>query len=335
MNIPAPEENHRSNCCRLCSAAVHAVVILSLCVAFGCGNRLAAATAPSIVKCSTIPSKILHRSVGYCIDLPADYASSAPRRYPTLYFLHGLFGNDHRWIDRGGKAIFDKLIAEGKIGQMLVVMPDARNTFYVNAKSGKDPYENFFIQELIPYIDHHYRTISTRDERGISGVSMGGYGALHLAMSHPDLFGVVTAHCAVLLTDFPNPIPTTGRWGFYARILSHAFGSPLSQAYWEKNSPLTLAKHPQNFNGLKIYFDVGTHDRYDFERGAAILDKILDKENYPHVYALRPGGHGWSFLDKYMDFSLEYQWHWFKEAEEKSSTAASTPPSTSARAGAH
>lgn len=288
----------------------------------GSCSSLQAAPAPSIVKCSSIPSKILGRSVGYCIDLPADYASSAPKRYPTLYFLHGMFGNDHRWVDRGGKAIFDKLVSEGKIGQMLVVMPDARNTFYVNAKDGKDPYEDFFIQELIPYIDHHYRTIPKRDERGISGVSMGGYGALHLAMSHPDLFGVVTAHSAVLLTGFPNPIPTTGRWGFYARILSHAFGSPLSQPYWEKNSPLTLAKHPQVFNGLKIYFDAGTHDRYGFEKGADILDKILDKENYPHVYALRPGGHGWDFLDKYMNFSLEYQWRWFSKAEQSSTLSA-------------
>lgn len=307
---------------RLHHTFVYAVLIISLFWILGRDSSLFAATAPSIVKCSSIPSKILGRSVGYCIDLPADYATSAPKRYPTLYFLHGLFGNDHRWVDRGGKAIFDKLTAEGEIGQFLVVMPDAGETFYINSENGKDRYEDFFIHELIPYIDHHYRTIPTREARGISGLSMGGYGALHLAMRHPDLFVAVTAHSAVLLTKFPNPIPTTGRWGFYARILSHAFGSPLNQAYWEENSPLTLAKHPQNFNGLKIYFDAGTHDRYGFEKGASILDEILDKENYPHVYALRPGGHGWSFLDRYMQYSLRYQWHWFKEAEQDTTASA-------------
>ncbi len=323
MKKPSFVENRGSNSSRVHCLIVCAVGVVILSWIPGSGNKLLAATAPSIVQCSSVPSKILNRPVGYCIDLPADYASSAPKRYPTLYFLHGLFDNDHRWVDRGGKAIFDKLTAEGKIGQMLVVMPDARDTFYVNAKDGKDPYEDFFIQEFIPYIDNHYRTIPTREARGISGLSMGGYGALHLAMSHPDLFGTVTAHSAVLLTDFPNPIPTTGRWGFYARILSHAFGSPLSQAYWEENSPLTLARNPAKFQGLRIYFDAGTHDRYGFEKGAAILDEILNKENYPHVYALRPGGHGWPFLDKYMNFSLEYQWHWFKKAEESSNVSAS------------
>ncbi|MEJ2006562.1 MAG: alpha/beta hydrolase-fold protein [Acidobacteriota bacterium] len=282
---------------------------------------LAAAAAPSTVKCSSIPSKILNRPVGYCIDLPADYASSAPKRYPTLYFLHGLFGNGHRWVDRGGKEIFDKLAGDGEIGQFLVVLPDAGETFYVNSEDGADRYEDFFVQELVPYIDQHYRTIPTREARGISGLSMGGYGALHLAMRHANLFGAVSAHSAVLINGLPNPVPTTGRWGFYARILRHAFGSPLNQAYWEKNSPLTLAKDPAQFQGLKIYFDAGTEDRYGFEKGAAILDEILDKEDYPHEYALRPGGHGWSFLDKYMQYSLRFQWHWLKQAEQGSTPA--------------
>ncbi|MCL5005558.1 MAG: esterase family protein [Acidobacteria bacterium] len=276
------------------------------------------AASPTTVECGSVPSSILRRSVGYCIDLPADYSATTPRRYPTLYFLHGLFGNDHRWVDRGGKEIFDELTAKGRIGHFLVVMPDGGETFYINSEDGRVRYEDFFIQEFVPYIDQHYRTIAKRDARGISGLSMGGYGALHLAMLHADIFGSVSAHSAVLLPKFPNPIPTEGRWGFYARILQHAFGSPLNQAYWEENSPLTLAKHPERFQGLKIYFDCGDHDRYGFEKGAALLDEILNKENYPHEYVLRPGGHGWSFLDKYMKYSLLFEWRIFRKAEQDS-----------------
>ncbi len=253
--------------------------------------------------------------MGYCIDLPADYASTAPKRYPVLYFLHGLFGNDHRWVDRGGKETFDQLTAEGKIGKFLVVMPDGGETFYINSEDGRVRYEDFFIREFVPYIDHHYRTLAEPGARGISGLSMGGYGALHLAMRHSDVFGSVSAHSAVLLPKFPDPIPPEGRWGFYARILRHAFGSPLNQAYWEANSPLTLARRPERFQGLKIYFDCGDRDRYGFEKGAAMLDEILSKENYPHEYALRPGGHGWSFFDRYMKYSLLFQWRIFRKAE--------------------
>lgn len=291
-------------------------------ITLGAGAKALAATAPSVMQCDSVPSKILDRPVGYCVDLPADYSTSAPRRYPTLYFLHGLFDNDHRWADRGAKDVFDKLTAEAQIGEFIVVLPDGGETFYINSEDGKERYEDFFVQELIPFIDQHYRTIPNRDARAISGLSMGGYGALHLAMVHPDLFCSVAAASAVLVPGFPNPFPTDGRWAFYMRILSHAFGSPPNEAYWEKNSPLTLAKDPARFQGLKIYFDVGDQDRYGFEKGAALLDEILNSENYPHVYALRPGGHGWDFLDRYMQHSMRFQWHWLKKGEQSLNTSA-------------
>ena len=297
-----------------------AAAAMSLFWALSSGSNLVAAT-PGSVQCDSVPSKILDYPVDYCIDLPADYATSG-KQYPVLYFLHGMFGNDHRWIDRGGKEIFDRLTTDGTIGPFIVVFPNGGETFYINSADGKDRYEDFFLQELVPFIDHHYRTIATKEARGISGLSMGGYGALHLAMRHPDVFGSVAATSAVLIPQLPNPLPTEGRWRFYSRILSHAFGSPLNQAYWEDNNPLTLAKNPSKFQGLKIYFDVGDQDRYGFEKGAAILDGILDKENYPHTYALRPGGHGWDFLDQYMPLSLRFEWHWLKQAEEASKSPA-------------
>ena len=313
-------ENRGSNGGRLHGAVLFAAAALSLgwTLCF-CGNVLAA--APGSIQCDSVSSKILNRPVNYCVDLPADYASSG-KRYPVLYFLHGLFGNDHRWIDRGGKEIFDRMTTDGAIGPFIVVLPNGGETFYLNSEDGKDRYEDFFVQELVPYIDGHYRTIANKDARGISGLSMGGYGALHLAMRHPDLFGSVAATSAVLIPKLPDPLPTEGRWQFYSRILSHAFGSPLNQAYWEANNPLTLAKDPSKFQGLKIYFDVGDQDRYGFEKGAAMLDEILDKENYPHTYALRSGGHGWEFLDQYMQHSLRFQWHWLKRAEVASSLPA-------------
>lgn len=302
-----------------------AAVIFCITGALGSGS-MALAAATGTIQCDSVPSKILDHPVDYCVDLPADYASSA-RRYPVLYFLHGLFGNDHRWIDRGGKDIFDRLTADGTIGPVIVVLPNGGETFYINSEDGKDRYEDFFIQELVPFIDRQYRTVDSKAARAISGVSMGGYGALHLAMRHSDVFGSVAATSAVLVGELPDPLPTEGRWQFYSRILSHAFGSPINQAYWKENSPLTLAKDPSKFQGLKIYFDVGDQDRYGFDKGAAILDEILSKEDYPHTYALRQGGHGWDFLDQYMPYSLRFLW----QSVEKATQASNS----SVEAGAH
>lgn len=279
-------------------------------------RALAAASPPAAattLECSSIPSAILGRSVNACVALPADYNSSASTRYPTLYFLHGLFENERSWSERGGQQALDDLLTRRELGEFLVVLPDGGKTFYVNSLDGRERYEDFFIQELVPAIDHRYRTIADPAARGISGTSMGGYGALHLGMRHPELFGSASAHSAALLPKFPNPVPGEGRWGFYARVLQGPFGSPLDEAYWEVNNPLTLAERPERFASLKLYFDCGDHDRYGFEEGAQLLDRTLTAKGFPHDFALRPGGHGWSYLTQYLRFSLLFHWRWFEQ----------------------
>ncbi len=276
-----------------------------------------AGIAPTRLVCSSISSKILGRAVNYCVDLPADYDSTTTR-YPTLYFLHGLFESYHSWDENGGKDILDGLLQKGKIGPFLVVLPDGDNTFYVNAYDGQERYEDFFIQEFVPAIDHLYRTIPRFQERGISGVSMGGYGALHLAMLHPDVFGSVAAQGAALV-KFPHPIPNTGRWGFYVRVAERSFGNPLNEAYWIKNNPLTLAEHPERFPNLKIYFDCGAQDRYGFNEGAELLDSILNQHGFHHEFTLRPGNHGWDYLAEYMKYALFFEWQCFQPGERSGS----------------
>lgn len=264
------------------------------------------------LQCGEVQSTILGRSVGYCVALPGDYNSSTTTRYPTLYYLHGLFEHERSWGDRGGQQILNDLLQSGQVGEFLVVSPDAGKSFYVNSLDGKERYEDFFVKEFVPAIDRMYRTRAERGERGLSGDSMGGYGALHLGMRHPDLFGSVSAQSAALLPKFPNPVPTEGRWGFYARVLSGPFGSPLNEAYFDANNPLTLAEHPEQFAGLKLYFDCGDHDRYGFQEGNELLDRELTEKHVPHEFHLREGDHGWSYLTQYMKYSLLFQWHCFE-----------------------
>ena len=261
---------------------------------------------PAKIECSSISSALLGHSVPFCVAFPPGYEASSSKRYPTLYFLHGLFEDEHSWLDRGGEQIWESLTAQGEITNFFVVLPAGGRSFYVNSQDGHERYEDFFIQELVPEIDRRYRTLAIASERGISGVSMGGYGALHLAMRHPEVFGSASAHSAALLPKFPNPLPTEGRWGFYARVLQEPFGSPLNESYWEANNPLTLAEHPERFAQLALYFDCGDQDRCGFEEGAQLLDHILSQKGFPHTFALRTGGHGWSYLHQYMPFSLEF-----------------------------
>jgi S-formylglutathione hydrolase FrmB len=284
----------------------------------------ASVTPAATLNCEAIPSQILGRAVNVCVALPPGYEASAPKRYPTLYFLHGLFENKRSWSERGGEQTWEDLTSAGQLVKFLVVLPDGGKTFYVNSFDGRERYEDFFIQELVPAIDRKYRTIPEVRARGIGGVSMGGYGALHLAMDHPDVFGSASAQSAALLPKFPHPIPTEGRWGFYARVLQEPFGSPLNEAYFDKNNPLTLAEDPQRFQHLRLYFDCGDQDRYGFEEGAELLDRILTAKGFPHEFVLRPGGHGWSYLAQYLKYPLLFHSHQFQEAEQ--ALAASEHP---------
>lgn len=312
---------------RLCLSALAIAFSFSAAatVRAGAGNPSA---GPTDLECNDIQSTILGRGVSYCVALPADYQSSGTRRYPTLYFLHGLFESDRSWADRGGKEILDGLLAKGEVGPFIVVLPDGGKTFYINSFDGQVRYEDFFVQELIPFIDQHYRTIAQPAARAISGISMGGYGSLHLGMRHADLFGAASAQSAALISKLPNPLPTTGRMGFLAELLQGTFGSPLNEAYWEANSPLTLAEHPERFAGLKLYFDVGDQDRYGFQEGNEQLDQILKSKNFPHEFALRSGNHGWDYEDMYMQYALLFHWHLFAPEEQ---AAVRTSPARESR----
>jgi enterochelin esterase-like enzyme len=132
------------------------------------------------------------------VYLPPSYAEGGSRRYPVIYLLHGFQGGYKQWM-AGGKEwnirdAMDKLISAGKMRELILVMPDAKNkyggSFYTNSATTGN-WEDFLAQDLVLFIDRKYRTIRHPSSRGIAGHSMGGYGAIRLAMKHPDIFGAV------------------------------------------------------------------------------------------------------------------------------------------------
>ncbi len=133
---------------------------------------------------------------------------------------------------------------------------------------------------------------------------MGGFGALHLAFRHPQLFSSVSAHSAALIDKIPAfvasapPSPRT-------RIFGGVFGSPFDSAFWQQNSPITLAR-TATLAGLKIYFDCGDQDDYGFEAGATALDKILTSRHIPHEFHLYPGRHDYTYFSAHIPASLQF-----------------------------
>jgi enterochelin esterase-like enzyme len=269
--------------------------------------------------CRDFRSVLLHSSVRYCVYLPASYsaADAKARKYPVLYLLHGLGANEQSMALDGEWTSIQDLRREHMVGEFLIVAPDGWDTFYINSRDGKTPYSDFFLREFIPFVEHTYRVRAEPAARGITGFSMGGYGALRMAFAHPELFGSVSAHSGALMRAPPQGVSAGASSGNpAAELLAKVFGNPIDQKFWDLNSPFVLArKNAAALLKMKIYFDCGTEDSYGFYRGASELHETLDSFKIPHEFHLYPGGHSVSYLRAHRDASFEFHWREFTFAK--------------------
>ena len=259
------------------------------------------AHAQSRIDCNALTSRILKYPVRYCVHLPASYEAAAKhpaQLYPVLYFLHGLGDNEQTLFNTGGWTLLDDLRKQHQVGEFLIVAPEGRRSFYINSADGSVRYSDFFLQEFIPHIEHKYRVASGRSNRAISGISMGGYGALRFAFAHPEMFSAVSAQSAALITESPQELDVAARSGApLGRVLAEVFGDPINISHWKDNSPFVLArKNIAEVRTLAIYFNCGQEDNYGFEKGAAALHEQLQKEGVKHEYHLYPGDHSLEYF---------------------------------------
>ncbi|HVJ06340.1 MAG TPA: alpha/beta hydrolase family protein [Candidatus Saccharimonadales bacterium] len=263
------------------------------------------AVGRSRVECSTLNSRILVREVPYCVMLPPSYAQDVARHYPVSYYLHGLGDNEQSLVNLGGWSIYDRLMREKKIGEFVVAAPAGFASFYINSKDGKFRYEDFFMHEFLPAMEKKYRIGTTRSQRGIMGVSMGGFGALHYGFKYPEKFAAVSANMPALIERLPRELPQEQQ----QRLMSALFGNPPDTSFYEKNSAFYLERTAPlpALKRITIYFDCGEHDRFGFNLGAAAMDKLLTQRGIPHEAHIYPGGHDWPFVLEHLAASLEAQ----------------------------
>ncbi len=242
-------------------------------------------------------SDILGRDVSYAVYLPPDYETSS-RRYPVVYLLHGYTDDESGWIQFGEVNLAaDRAIAAREIPPMIIVMPDGGATFYINDCQGKVRYDDMFIQELIPHIDKTYRTRPRKEFRGISGLSMGGWGSLVLAMRHPDLFAACAAYSAAMWT-YEDILAMEEK--AYDRLIGRLFGPGLEgkarlTAHFRSHNPLDQAKDKSvdDLKKVRYYIDCGDDD-FLIKANMALHAVLLDRK-VPHEFRVRDGGHSWSY----------------------------------------
>jgi S-formylglutathione hydrolase FrmB len=258
--------------------------------------------AATRVQCGAMRSKYVPGSIGYCAMLPPSYDAKPGKKFPVLYFLHGLGGDQSFLASTGASSGIEEAWEEKRLGEFVIITPQAENSFYINSRDGHILYDDFFVKEFVPQMERRFRLIGDRSARAIGGISMGGYGALRFAFKYPRMFTSVAVHMPALLEELPHGSSGVGLGVF----LGTAFGSPLNERFWKDNTPFVFAR-TANLQGLKIYFDCGDHDNYGFDAGTRQLDRLLTARHVEHEMHIYPGGHDWQFVSEHLEASMEFQ----------------------------
>ena len=246
-----------------------------------------------VIESLQFKSNLVSYPVKYSIYLPPGYETSE-RSYPVVYLLHGYSDDETGWIQFGeANYIADKGIASGEVSPCIIVMPDGKVTWYSNSYDGKDPWEDMFVQEFIPFIEKEYRIRTKKEFRAIAGLSMGGYGALSLAMRHTDLFSTCVAMSSGTFTD-----EEILNGNMYDRYFGHIYGpkpkNDVSES-WKAYNPLHLldSVDPEKLKSVRYYIDCGDDD-FLYKGNSALHVKMRDM-GIPHEYRVRDGSHQWSY----------------------------------------
>ena len=187
-------------------------------------------------------------------------------------------------------------------------MPDGGVTWYVNDVGGDFPWESMFIEEMIPHIDSSFRTRPDREFRAVSGLSMGGYGSLMLAMRHTKLFAACAAFSSGILTDQEILEMETER---YENLFTNLFGENLRgeqrlNSHFRAYNPLDLAKTLPVDQLKKVHWYIDCGDDDFLYRGNAALHLILREREVPHEYRVRNGAHNWTYWRTWIGEGLAF-----------------------------
>ncbi|MDH6236724.1 alpha/beta hydrolase-fold protein [Cryobacterium sp. CG_9.6] len=210
----------------------------------------------------------------YVTYLPPSYFTEPNREFPVVYLLHGFNGGSREWEPRDFGTKLDKLYTDGGLAESIVIMPDGESLWYADHENGT-PWRTMFVNDLIPQVDDEYRTIAKRAYRGLSGVSMGGFGAYSLALAYPKLFSSVASHMGALNLSA-------------AQVGVTSPGGPDAQL----KSPLTVVAgmSRQALSKYDFFFDACEFDDYAFDEAARGMDTLLTNKGVDHTWAVYSAG---------------------------------------------
>jgi putative tributyrin esterase len=265
---------------------MHLLVLLGLLLHIPAHVELQSPRAQNRLREDSVQSPALRREMKYRVLVPEDYDRSQ-RRYPVLYLLHGLGGDYTDWTMRTNVAEYSRTLP------VIIVMPDGHNAWYTNSEEGA--YETYILTDLPADVVKKYRTINSRYGRAIAGLSMGGYGALKMALKRPAMF--------VVAGSFSGAFAATRR-GELERLISRPESDRLDKIFGpadsvarKENDLLALAAGLKPGGAPYLYVDCGIADNSLIDSNREVVAAI-HKTGVPYEYHEVAGAHSWDYWDR-------------------------------------
>ena len=256
----------------------------------------------AVIRTDSIKSEILGEWVKYNVYYPETYNGSGEVKYPILYQLHGLTDTYEGWNKRGNIGqVADELLKQGKICEMVIIMPnaggpDTHNTWngYFNMPGWR--YHDFFFEELMPEVERKYHAYGDKKHRAISGLSMGGGGSTVYAQRHTDLFASCYAMSARLHDDRKPSADSLDKLNYYY-LANHEYSAV---TFVKEADDETLEK----LRSVRWYFDVGDDD--SLLEQSEILQMLMRMKWIKAELRVRDGGHTWNYWHSALYESLPF-----------------------------
>ena len=251
------------------------------------------------VEYKTMPSKILNQEREFAIYLPKSYTTHPDKKYPVLYLLHGGGGSHKDWPEQGRLAeVANQLTDANEAAEMIIVCPEAGKTFMNYFNSDGWRYEDYFFQELIPYMEANYRIINDKRYRAIAGLSMGGGGTLVYASHHPEYFCAAYAMSGYLYHQKEL------RW----LNTNDPVRMKMNQLIEQNN----CVKYVQDADAAKVeamktvdwFIDCGDDD-FTFKPNLELI-MAMQNAGIPMQVRIRDGGHTWSYWHSALYIALPF-----------------------------
>ncbi len=238
--------------------------------AYSDGAEAAPPAASDTVVEDSFYSAALGQEMSYLVYLPPGYDADG-RRYPTLYMLHGIGGSNREWLGYGIDVAASCLMRAGRVQPFVVVLPQGDESYWVNHAPDGPRWGDYVADDLVAQVDAVYRTLPAPASRAIGGLSMGGHGALQLAYTHPDVFGVAGAHSPTLRPQDEAP-------EYFADALT-----------FPRVDPVSLAKWSDGASRVRTWIDVGDADPWLWR--IEELHDALDERGIAHDWHVWEGDH--------------------------------------------